>query len=109
MTSIFHVSAKDERRLYSRLLLVLEQQMVPIQVFHAEVHEGRALITFVIIVGSAQGPPYSKPDVSSAGCYRRLGPAGIGGRRFATDTVIAALRSVFGNKFTIRSDTAERI
>lgn len=48
MTSIFHVSAKDERRLYSRLLLVLEQQMVPIQVFHAEVHEGRALITFVI-------------------------------------------------------------
>lgn len=48
MTWIFHVSAKDERRLYSRLLLVLEQQMVSIQIFHAEIQEGRAQITFVI-------------------------------------------------------------
>jgi hypothetical protein len=48
MTWIFHVSAKDERKLYSRLLIVLERQMATIQIFHAEVHEGRAQITFVI-------------------------------------------------------------
>jgi hypothetical protein len=48
MTWIFPISAKDEGNLYSRPLLVLEQQLAAIQIFHAELHEGRVQITFVV-------------------------------------------------------------
>jgi hypothetical protein len=51
MTSIFHVFAKDEKRLYSRRLLVLDQQMVSIQIFHAGVHEGRPQIGVSVLCG----------------------------------------------------------
>jgi hypothetical protein len=48
MTWTFQVTAKDERKLYSRLFLVLEQQRVAIGLFHAEAGEGQVRVTFVI-------------------------------------------------------------
>jgi acetolactate synthase regulatory subunit len=48
MTWTLHLTAKDQRRLYSRLFLVLEQQMVAIQAFHAEAKGSRVQITIVV-------------------------------------------------------------
>jgi hypothetical protein len=48
MTWTFHLTAKDQRRLYSRLFLVLDQQMVAIQSLHAEAKDSRVQITIVV-------------------------------------------------------------
>ncbi len=48
MTWTFHLTAKDQRRLYSRVFLVLDYQMVAIQSFHAEIKGSMVQMTFVV-------------------------------------------------------------
>lgn len=48
MTWKFHVHATEQRRLFSRILQVLESQMVSVRSFAGEVNGGAVHITFVV-------------------------------------------------------------
>jgi acetolactate synthase regulatory subunit len=48
MTWKFHVHATEQRRLFSRILQILESQMVSIRSFAGEASSGRVRITFVV-------------------------------------------------------------
>ncbi len=48
MTWALSVAAKDERRLYARIFLVLEQQRVAIESIHAETHQGQVEVKLVL-------------------------------------------------------------
>jgi acetolactate synthase regulatory subunit len=48
MTWKFHVHATEQRRLFSRILQILESQMVSIRSFAGEASSGGVRITFVV-------------------------------------------------------------
>jgi acetolactate synthase regulatory subunit len=48
MTWKFHVHAIEQRRLFSRILQVLESQMVSIRSFAGEVNSGGVRVVFVV-------------------------------------------------------------
>ncbi len=48
MTWKFHVHATEQRRLFSRILQILENQMVDIRSFAGEANEAEVRITFVV-------------------------------------------------------------
>ena len=48
MTWKFHVHATEQRRLFSRILQVLESQMVSIRSFAGEVNGGGVRVVFVV-------------------------------------------------------------
>ena len=48
MTWEFHVHATEQRRLFSRILQVLESQMVSIQSFAGEANGNGVRVTFVV-------------------------------------------------------------
>ena len=48
MTWKFHVHAIEQRRLFSRILQILESQMVSIRSFAGEVNNGEAYVTLVV-------------------------------------------------------------
>jgi acetolactate synthase regulatory subunit len=56
MTWKFHVHATEQRRLFSRILQVLESQMVSIRSFAGEVNDAEVCVTFV--VSSEQNKAY---------------------------------------------------
>jgi hypothetical protein len=47
MTWKFHVLANAQQRLFSRILQILDHQMVSIDSFHGEATEKGALVTFI--------------------------------------------------------------
>jgi len=48
MTWKFHVHATEQRRLYSRILQILESQMVSIRSFAGEANDAEVCVTFVV-------------------------------------------------------------
>ncbi|HEX4019756.1 MAG TPA: hypothetical protein VHX63_01300 [Acidobacteriaceae bacterium] len=48
MTWKFHVHATEQRRLFSRILQILESQLVSIRSFAGEANNGGVHITFVV-------------------------------------------------------------
>ena len=48
MTWKFHVHATEQRRLFSRILEILESQMVSIRSFAGEANDAEVCVTFVV-------------------------------------------------------------
>jgi (p)ppGpp synthase/HD superfamily hydrolase len=48
MTWKFHVQATEQRRLFSRILQILESQMVSIHFFAGETNDAEVCVTFVV-------------------------------------------------------------
>lgn len=48
MTLKFHVEAIEQRRLFSRILQILESQMVSIRSFAGEINDVGVYVTFVV-------------------------------------------------------------
>lgn len=48
MTWKFHVHATEQRRLFSRILQILESQMVSIRSFAGEANDAGVCVTFVV-------------------------------------------------------------
>ena len=70
MTWKFDLHASEERRLFSRILQILESQMVSIRSFAGETHGGGVRITFVVSSEQAkvyriEALPYRLQDVHS--------------------------------------------